>query len=285
MRTTRMTTTVLRLGRRRGLIELRQSLTNAADIWNHCFWPTLMLVTLYFLRAHSFRDTGFALGALALPSILGMNASMAMVTMSQQLTADRDDGTLLRAKAIPNGIRVYLISRVISVSGGLLVDLAIFLLPGLVLIGGLSLDRPADWLWLACVLGLGLLATLPIGAVLGSVFGSARSQGLLTLPILGLIGISGVFYPITALPGWLRELAQLFPVYWTGLGMRAALLPSQAARIEIGGTWRQGETVVVLLAWAMAGMALAPSVLRRMARRESGSRLSERKERALRRTR
>ena len=280
-----VTATVLRAGRRRGLIELRQSLTNPADLWNHCFWPVLMLVTLHFLGTHAFRHTGFALGSLALPSILGMNASMAMTTMSQQLAADREDGTLLRAKAVPNGMPAYLVSRVISVSGGLLVDLAIFLVPGLALIGGLSLGRPAGWLWLACVLILGLLATLPIGAVLGAVFGSPRSQGLLTLPILALIGISGIFYPIAALPGWLRELAQIFPVYWTGLGMRAALLPPQAAGIEIGGSWRQGETAAVLLAWALVGLAAAPALLRRMARRESGSRLTQRKERALLRTR
>lgn len=278
-------TTILRTGRRRGLIELRQSLTNAADIWNHCFWPTVMLVTLYFLRAQSFRHTGFTLGWLALPSILGMNASMAMVTMSQQLTADREDGTLLRAKSIPNGMPAYLLSRVISVCGGVLVDLAIFLVPGLALIGGLSLGRPAGWLWLGCVVALGLLATLPIGAVLGSVFTSARSQGLLTLPILALIAISGIFYPITAMPNWVRDLAQVFPIYWMGLGMRAALLPAQAAGIEIGGSWRQAETVGVLLAWAVVGMTLAPVVLRRMARRESGSRLTERKERALLRSR
>jgi ABC-2 type transport system permease protein len=274
----------LALGRRRGLIELRQSLTTPADLWNHLFWPVLMLVTLFFLRGHAFRGTGFALGALALPSILGMNASMAMMTMSQQLTADREDGTLLRAKALPNGMRAYLVGRVLSVAGTVLIDLALFLGPGVALVPGFSLGRPAGWLWLAAVLLLCLLATLPIGAVLGSLFSSTRGQSLLTLPILGLIGISGIFYPIAALPGWVRDVAQVFPVYWTGLGMRAALLPGPAAQLEIGGSWRPVETVLVLLAWAVAGLALAPPVLRRMARRESGSRLAERKERALRRS-
>ena len=280
----RGTTATLRLARARGLLELRQTLTNPADIWNHCFWPTLMLVTLYFLQAHTFEHTGLALGALALPSILGMNASMAIVTMSQQLTADREDGTLLRAKALPQGMRVYLMSKVISVTGGLLIDLAILLIPGVLLISGLSLGDPAAWLKLGWVLALGLLATLPAGAVLGSVFTSARSQGLLTLPILGLIGISGIFYPITALPGWVQGTAQVFPIYWVGLGMRSALLPASARGIEIDGSWRHWETFGVLSVWAIAGMALAPIVLKRMARRESGSRLSARREKALRRT-
>src|ERR671930_561962 len=97
------TMTALRAGWSRGLIELRQSLTNPGDLFNHAFWPVLMLVTVFFMRHSQFGATGL------LPSVLGMNASMAMMTMSQQLTADREDGTLLRAKATPNGMGVYLV--------------------------------------------------------------------------------------------------------------------------------------------------------------------------------
>ena len=273
----------LRAGRSRGLVELRQSVTNGGDLFNHFFWPVLMLVTLWFLRDRPFGQSGFPLGALVLPSILGMNAAMAMVSMSQQLTADREDGTLLRAKATPNGVLGYLTGKLISVFGGLLIDLAIFLLPALLLVRGLAVGRPAGWLTLLAVLVLGLVATLPAGAVLGSIFTSARSQGVLTLPVLGVIAISGVFYPITVLPGWLQAVAQAFPIYWLGLGMRSALLPPEAVAVEIGDSWRHLETVAVLGAWAVAGLLIAPLVLRRIARRESGSRVADRRERALQR--
>ncbi len=273
----------LRAGRSRGLIELRQSVTTGGDLFNHFFWPVLMLVTLWFLRDRSFGQSGFTLGALALPSILGMNAAMAMVTMSQQLTADREDGTLLRAKATPGGVLGYLTGKLISVSGGLLIDLTIFLAPALFLVHGLATGRPATWLTLAWVLALSLVATLPAGAVLGSVFPSARGQGLLTLPILAVIAISGIFYPITVLPGWLQGVAQAFPIYWLGLGMRSALLPPSAVAVEIGDSWRHAEMVAVLGVWAVAGLLVAPAVLRRMARRESGSTLAGRRERALQR--
>ena len=273
----------VRAGRSRGLIELRQSVTNAGDLLNHLLWPILMLVALYFLRDRTIPGGGFPLGALVLPSILGMNAAMAMVSMSQQLTADREDGTLLRARATPYGIIGYLTGKLISVSGGLLLDLAIFAVPALFLVDGLALGRAATWWTLGGVLLLGLVATLPAGAVLGSVFTSARSQGLLTLPVLAVIGISGIFYPITVLPGWLQGVAQAFPVYWMGLGMRSALLPPSAAAAEIGSSWRHLETAGVLGAWAVAGLVVAPFVLRRMARRESGSTVAERRDRALQR--
>ncbi|MFF5296420.1 ABC transporter permease [Paractinoplanes globisporus] len=271
----------LRAGRSRGLIELRQSVTNGGDLVNHFLWPVLMLATLWFLRDRSFG--GFTLGPLLVPSILGMNAAMAMVSMSQHLTADREDGTLLRARATPHGVTGYLTGKLITISGGLILDLAIFLVPALLLIGGVGTSA-AGWAALAGLLALGLLATLPAGAVLGSVITSARGQGLLTLPILAVIAISGVFYPITALPGWLQGVAQAFPVYWMGLGTRAAMLPPAAAAVEIGQSWRHLETIAVLSAWAVAGLLVAPIVLRRMARREAGSALASRKERAMQRT-
>jgi ABC-2 type transport system permease protein len=86
------------------------------------------------------------------------------------------------------------------------------------------------------------------------------------------------------MPQWVQWIAQVFPMYWLGLGMRSALLPAGAVSVEIAGSWRHLETVGVLGAWAVVGLVLAPIVLGRMARRESGSSVAERRERALRRT-
>jgi len=274
--------TPVRAGWQRGLIELRQSFTNGPELISHLLWPAITLAALFFLRHRDFGTSGLLLGALALPSILGMNAAMGMVSMSQQLTADREDGTLLRAKATPNGMVGYLVGKVVSVAGSLLADLIIVLVPGLIIVGGLSVDA-SGVLTLIWVLTLGLIATLPIGAVLGSVFGTARAQGLIQLPMLGFIAISGIFYPLTALPGWLQLIGQLTPIYWMGLGMRSALLPADTVVVEVGQSWRHLETAGVLGLWAVAGLLLAPVVLRRMARRESGSALSVRREFALRR--
>jgi ABC-2 type transport system permease protein len=91
------------------------------------------------------------------------------------------------------------------------------------------------------------------------------------LPILVLVAISGILYPMDALWGWVQGVAQVFPMYWLGLGMRSAFLPDAAAAIEIGGSWRTLETVAVLSACAIAGIVMAPRVLRRMARRQSGA--------------
>jgi ABC-2 type transport system permease protein len=72
-------------------------------------------------------------------------------------------------------------------------------------------------------------------------------------------------------------------MYWLGLGMRSALLPDSAVVVEIGQSWRPWATLGVLAAWAVIGLVLAPILLRRMARRESGSSVAARRERALQR--
>ena len=102
-------------------------------------------------------------------------------------------------------------------------------------------------------------------------------------PMMALIAISGIFYPITTFPAWLQVIAQIFPIYWLGLGMRSALLPDELAAVEIGESWRHLETLGVLGAWAVAGLVVAPIVLRRMARRESGATVAERRQKAMQR--
>lgn len=274
----------VRAGTRRGLIEIRQSLTNVQDLWGMLFWPVAMVIVLFFMRNATFEASGFALGSLALPSILGMLVAFnGMFGIAQMLTLEREDGTLLRAKATPNGMVGYLIGKIVTTAGWVVIPFLIVLIPGLFLVDGTAMGSVGSWLGLIGVVVLGMLATMPVGAVLGSLFSNPRNIGFVSLPIMGIVAISGVFYPITSMPGWLQGVAQVFPVYWVGLGMRSAMLPGDAVAIELGHSWRHLETIAVLGVWAAAGLLLAPIVLRRMARRESGSNVAARREKAIQR--
>ncbi|MFC7721108.1 ABC transporter permease [Nonomuraea recticatena] len=95
------------------------------------------------------------------------------------------------------------------------------------------------------------------------------------------MGISGVFYPISGFPEWLQWVGQAFPLYWLALGLRSAMLPDAMAVAEIGESWRHLETAAMLGLWAVAGILLAPLVLRRMARRQSGSVVKEQQRKAM----
>jgi len=272
-----------RAGLARGRIELRQTFTNAPDLWNYLFPAVVLLVVLFFMRGATVPGTSFSLSSRTMPSALGMNIAFGgLITMAMGLTTDREDGTLLRAKAIPNGMVGYLIGRIALVAGMGVVSLAIQLVPTLFLLDGLRLTG-TSWLTLIWVVLLGMVATMPIGAILGSLISNPRNMGLIMLPLVGLIATSGIFYPITNFPVWLQWIAQAFPIYWLGLGMRSALLPDSLASVEFGESWRHLEMVGVLGVWAVLGLVIAPIVLRRMARRESGSRVAERREKALQR--
>jgi ABC-2 type transport system permease protein len=65
--------------------------------------------------------------------------------------------------------------------------------------------------------------------------------------------------------------------------MRSAVLPDAAAVVEISHSWRTLETVAALSVWVILELVVAPVVLRRMTRRESGSRIAERRDKALQR--
>jgi ABC-2 type transport system permease protein len=274
-----------RLGVSRGWREFRQSLASAGDIFWYALFAAVFVIVLLFQRDSTVKGTEMSLAFSVLPSILGMMIAFSgLQGAAGALSVEREDGTLLRAKAVPNGIIGYLSGRIVSVSLGVLLSLAVILVPGLFLIPELAGTGPAGWLTFLWVLVLGLLATLPFGAIIGSLARSPQSVlGLVMLPTMGVTAISGIFYPIFALPGWVQGVAQVFPIYWLGLGVRSAFLPGSAAAVEIGDSWRHPQTLAVLGAWAVTGLVLAPVVLRRMARGESGSSMDARRRRALQR--
>lgn len=273
-----------RTGVRRGFLELKQSFTTGQDILGYVFPVVIFLVVLFFMRNATVPGTDFSLGASTLPSLLGMGVAFSgLATIAQQLTIEREDGTLLRAKATPNGMLGYLIGKIVLLASITILGLLIQLIAGLFIIDGLTLTSASSWFTLAWVLVIGLVATMPIGAVLGALFDDPRTLGFVMFLMMGLTAVSGIFYPITALPGWLQAVGQIFPIYWLGLGMRSALLPPELAAVEIGGSWRHLETLGVLGAWAVLGLVVAPIVLRRMARRESGSAVEQRRQKAMQR--
>lgn len=280
----------LRLGLLRGWTEFRHTLTTFSDLGSYLLNSAIFVLVLLFMNGNEMENTelfgtGITQATLAMPGVLATVLVFGgVLSMAQLLATDREDGTLLRAKAIPRGTQGYLIGKVLSISLITLLSMLAILVPAALLIDGFQFTAHG-MLTLLWVTALGFLATLPVGAILGSLFSNPRSLvGVLAMLLVGLMMISGVFFPLSMLPEWLHWVAQAFPIYWLGLGMRAGLLPDAAVVGELGESWRTLETVGVLGLWAAVGLVLAPIVLRRMARRESGGSLEERRHRAMQRT-
>jgi ABC-2 type transport system permease protein len=236
---------------------------------------------LLVMRRMKVPGTAFSLGAMVLPSLLGMSIAFGGVLgPASALILDREDGTLLRAKATPHGMAGYLVGKILTFGLTTLLGVVLLIAPGS-LVASELIFAARTWLLLAFVFIAGMLATVPIGVVLGSVMTSSAQAGLVLVAVVVLVAPSGIFIPITSLPAWLQWVGQSFPFYWVGLGARSALLPEAMAAAEIGGSWRTLETFMMLGAWAALGLLLAPSVLRRMARRQSGSAVARARERIM----
>lgn len=271
----------VRLGMRRGWTEFVQSLRSSQDQWFYLFTACLAVGYLYLRRNTPVDGTDLMLPSVALPSILGgMVAFGLVIGPAYSLAMEKEDGTLLRAKAVPNGLVGYFAGQLVLHSAGLVPQTIAVLIPSFLLFDNL-MAHPSGWFTIVWVLALGLLAALPIGMAIGALVPGVQKVGMWgMLPVMVLAGISGIFYPVQALWGWVQVVAQVFPMYWLGLGMRSAFLPDSYVASEIGGSWRTLETVAVLGAWAVVGALVAPTLLRRMARRQSGSQVAAAKEAA-----
>lgn len=263
----------VRIGLGRGWTEFRHILGRPDEYAFDIVVAGIMLTVLYFQRDTAVDGTSLSLAALALPGVVGMLVGFNTTTTAAFVVAfEREDGTLLRVKSAPFGTVGYVTGQLVRIPLYTVLTTLFVLIPGMLIVDETATPGPAGWVTLAWVLTLGLLAALPVGMTLGALAKSPRAvAGSVFFVSAGLIAISGIFYPISALPGWLHPIAQVFPFYWLGLGMRSALLPDAAAAVELSGSWQHAQTAAVLAAWALVGLLLAPVVLRRMARRVSGA--------------
>lgn len=279
--TTAPMSSIIRGALRHARIEVRLQLLSWS-ILSWLLWPAIGFGVLFFLRGQQVMDTAITLAQVGVPGIIAMYlVTGGFMGTGSAIVTEREDGTLLRAKAVPGGMSSHLLGTVLVYSLVTLVPTALTLGVAALLFEGVAPSGMRSWWVFAWVSVLGLFATLPIGAVAGSLFRGAMGFAYTSMVVYASMAISGIFYPLAALPGWLQIVGKLLPTYWIGLGMRQALLPPEAVALEVGATWNTGMTVLALLAWAAIGLTLAPIALRRMARRQSGSQVAAARERVM----
>jgi ABC-2 type transport system permease protein len=275
---------ILRLGIERGLIEFKIVVKDPQTIIWTLFIFAIFILVLWLQRGTEIN--GVSLALLTLPGLLGMQiASSGFSDVASGIAFEKEDGTLLRAKAIPRGILAYFVAKIVGTFLMTFIYLIALFVMGLIVVPDvIGSINAAHIPLLLLYIFLGLLATAPFGAVLGSIVKTSGSGwGLSLAPLMILVAISGIFYPITALWGWVQVVAQVFPVYWLGLGFRSIFSPEAAAALEIGGSWRAWETIAVLVAWAIVGFILAPRIIRKMTRRVSGGEIEAARQRSIQR--
>ncbi len=270
-----------RAGLQRGGIELRELLRNPKELSGHLTNVLVALVVAAFV-GDDVPGTQAPMAHLVLAGFAAyLLFQIGLVNLPQILVTEREEGALLRLRATPGGIRAYLVAKCVLVVVTALGTLALLLLTAAVFVDGPLPHGPAGWLTLLWVTTLGLLAVVPLGAAIGAVLPNPREAlALVMLPVMGLLVTSGTVFPITSLPVPVQQVASVFPLKWMAQGLRSALLPDAARTAEAAGSWELPTVALVLTAWTVLGLLLAVPLLRRAARRESGSRLSARRRRA-----
>ncbi|MFD0311020.1 ABC transporter permease [Streptomyces sp. NPDC127119] len=274
-------TNAWRAGLQRGRIELRHLLRNPKELSGHL----ANVVAAVAIAAYVTGDVPGTHVPMAHLLLAGFAAyllfQIGLVNLPQILVTEREEGTLLRLRATPGGIPAYLVAKTLLVVVVAVGTLALLLAVAALLADGPLPHGPGGWLTLLWVTTLGLLAVVPLGAAIGAVLPNPREAlALIMLPTMGLLFTSGTVFPITALPVPVQQVAAVFPLKWMAQGLRSALLPDTARTAEVAGSWELPMVALVLTAWSVLGFLLAVPLLRRAARRESGSRLSARHRKA-----
>lgn len=204
----------------------------------------------------------------------GMIASGVVLSSFQSLAigiaVERDDGTLKRLYGTPMPPSAYFLGKIGLVLVTAVVQAAILLFVGALLFG---LELPvgvALWLRFAWIFVLGTAAGTVLGIAYSSLARSSRSAGAVVTPVVIVLQfISGVFFVYSELPGWMQNVASVFPLKWLAQGMRSVFLPSSFEAVEVGGSWDLGRTAIVLAVWTVVGLALARWTFR-WQRRDAG---------------
>ncbi len=280
-----LSTTALRVGATRGLVDFRNSLQKAGDVTYYIIGAAGFTAGMVFLRDQPVPELGISTASIVFPNALAiMMLFVATYGLATLVTTEREDGTVLRLSILPGGVTAYAWGQTVRTFLELVFTFALFTVLAVFLVPNLTTEGVGGVAAAVGFLLLGVLATLPLGFVIGCVFSNPRSVGGWGFLVIGaLVAASGVIVPLGDSPLWVQIIGQLLPLYWLGLGLRSALLPEAFAAAEIGESWRTLESIGVLGIWAVAGIVLAPMLLQRVVRRESFAQLAQRREKALQR--
>jgi len=267
-RTTSRQPSALRVGLKRGSVELRQFMRERDAVVFGLLFPVGLMVLFASIFSGEIENTGVDVRQVF---VAGMIAAGIMSTSFQSLAIsiaiERDDGTLKRLAGTPMPRASYFIGKVVLVTG--IVETALLLGIGTVFFG---LDLPSSaqrWIIFGWVFALSLIACALLGIAMASVPRSGRAAAaVVTPPFILLQFISGVFIPFTELPTGLQQLASAFPLKWMCQGLRSVFLPDSFVGQEPAGSWEHGTIALMLLAWCMGGLVLCLRTFRWKGRRD-----------------
>ncbi|MPZ80840.1 MAG: ABC transporter permease [Actinophytocola sp.] len=170
-----------------------------------------------------------------------------------RVALERSIGWQRQLRLTPLSGQGYLAAK--GVTAMMLAVPAVILVPLVgVVAEGVSLDAAG---WLRVVVGT-WLAVIPfalIGLLVGQVGTPETMQPIMSIVMMVMSLIGGIFIPIDTMPDWLLDIAHVLPSYWLGQIGRGAVTTDLATSL--------GQAVLVLAGWTVV---LGLAVVRRYRR-------------------
>ena len=228
------------------------------------FYPLFMLI-LFNAVFSGEMSGGITMGEYMLPAMITMAVLMNCTQiLAISVAAERENGELKRLAVLPVPAWAYVAAKCLANVAVSVLNIVVLIISGSLALG-LSLPAAAgSWGLAALTLVLTVGVCTALGLAIGRSCPSSRAaSGILTPIIIILPFVSGLFLPLSQLPGWMVHGFSVLPVRWSAELMREAFLPATAAAVEPTGGWETGKGLAVVAAWLVGGVVAAVVVSRR----------------------
>jgi ABC-2 type transport system permease protein len=253
----------LKLGLLRGQMEIIQFSRQKEAVVFTIFFPVILLA----IFGSVFKDTIAPGVTFSQYFVAGMIASGLVNSGFQNIAIsipiERDLGAIKRLRGTPLPITSYFIGKAISVFASMVVQVLILLAIGVAFFGLNMPTEPSKWLTFTWLLILGTASSTALGVAFSSVPKNGRGASAIVSPVVIILQFfSGVFFVFTQLPGWMQQVAAIFPLKWLTQGMRSVFLPDTFAAQEVAKSWEGGRTAIILFIWLIVGLFFAVKTFR-----------------------
>lgn len=254
-------TRTLRLGVARAGYEIRSYFRQGDTVFFTFLFPLLMLS----IFAVAFSDAEFGrtpdgdemtAAQYYLPAMLAAGVLLSgLQNMATDIAMEKSDGTLKRLAGSPLSPVSYFFGKIGQVLVTGIVQAAVLIAVAATAFGVPLPDEPEAWVTFAWVFLLGVTTCAILGIGMSALPRSGKSATAVIIPtVLVLQFISGVYIQFSLLPDWLQQIANVFPLAWLALGMRAVFLPDSYASLEAGEEWNLMGVAIVCGIWLVAGL-------------------------------
>jgi ABC-2 type transport system permease protein len=183
------------------------------------------------------------------PGIAGMSVlSTTFTALAYNMTFLREQGVLKRIRGTPMPGISYLLGIAGNAVTNTALQIAIITIAGRVFFGT---GWPRDWAELVVFVAAGVVCFASLGVAFSHAIPNFESTAAYVNAVfLPVIFVSGVFYDVRNVPGFLRGIAQALPLKHVIDGLSGAMVKGTGLATNV-------TALGVIAAWAVLGIALA----------------------------